>query len=489
MSSLGNVLPVGTEASLAYIAMKTGTLVPSKSPRNQSELETALRGAETHPNAGAFEDAMAAVRSAVQAYGAERFLKTLTHVEQLAAKAGTNASIGDMFLTPSLAGQVAAIEPLPRARSPLLADIPTPSQIVKHLDQYVWGQELAKKVVANAVYQHLKRAAVIDDCKKRGVPVPEDLLKKVNILLAGPTGVGKTLIAQTIAKLLDVPFAMVDANSYTEAGYVGEDVEAMLLKLVEAAGGDVEKAQRGILFIDEFDKKRKPEGDSVSITRDVSGAGVQQMLLKIVEGGVFNVPPTGGRKHPGQDFIKFDTSNVLFIGGGAFSGIEEIWKRRMTAEETGSRPSIGFGGEVKTPEERNKVDLRAAYSSLEPADLVNYGMMRELVGRFPAIAGLLPLTVEDLAHIITTPRDAIAKQYKGSFAAEGVELDIKPDAIKEIARRGLARGTGGRGLQAIFEQILRDPVFQVPDDASIKRVVVGASLKPRYVREKAQTAA
>ena len=326
MSSFGILPLVGSEA---YLALRKGSLVPEKAPANQTELETVLKGAEGHPNVEAFKDALDAVRGAVHAHGPETFLKTLSAVEELNAKAGADASrFNGMVLHPLLAGQVASIQPLPISRNPLLADIPTPSQIVKHLDQYVWGQALAKKVVANAVYQHLKRTAQIDDCKARGVPVPDDILEKANILLIGPTGVGKTLIARSIAKLLDVPFDIVDANSYTEAGYVGEDVEGMLLKLIAAADNDVEKAQRGILFIDEFDKKRKPEGESASITRDVSGAGVQQMLLKMVEGGVFNVPPGGGRKHPNGEFIKFDTTNVLFIAGGAFSGIEDIWKAR-----------------------------------------------------------------------------------------------------------------------------------------------------------------
>ena len=483
MSVLGT-LPVGTEASLAYLALKKGSLVPNKAPANQSELTAALEAAASHPKAEAFRDAMDAVRGAVHAHGAERFLATLAQVEVLNAKAGANASAGQMLVHPLLAGQVAAIQPLAAARNPVLANIPTPSKIVAHLDQYVWGQDLAKKVVATAVYQHLKRAALIDDYTKRGEPVPEDLLKKSNILLVGPTGVGKTLIAQTIAKLLDVPFAIVDANTYTEAGYVGEDVEGILTKLLESCDYDVAKAQRGIVFIDEFDKKRKPEGDSVSITRDVSGAGVQQMLLKMVEGGEFNVAPQGGRKHPSQEFIKFDTTNVLFIGGGAFSGIEHIWRERMKAQNVNSAPSIGFGGNPKTPEERNAIDLRAVYSSIEPSDLVGYGMMRELVGRFPAIAGLMPLTLDDMVHIITTPKDAIAKQYTSTFAVEGVELELRRDAIKEIARQGLARGTGGRGLAAIFENLFRDAIFKVPDDPSIKRLTVTGSLKPRFIREK-----
>ncbi len=483
MSSFGT-LPVGTEGSLAYIALRKGALVPEKRPTNAAEIEAALSAASSHPNAMAFADAMDAVRGAVRTYGADRFLKTLSEVEVLNAKAGSDASVSQMIVHPLLAGQVAAIQPLRSARNPLLANIPTPSQIVAHLDQYVWGQDLAKKVVATAVYQHLKRAALIDDCNARGVPVPDDLLKKSNILLIGPTGVGKTLIAQTIAKLLDVPFAIVDANSYTEAGYVGEDVEGILTKLLESCDYDVEKAQRGIVFIDEFDKKRKPEGDSVSITRDVSGAGVQQMLLKMVEGGQFNVPPQGGRKHPGQEFIKLDTTNILFIGGGAFSGIENIWRERMKAQNNGGAASIGFGGNPQTPEERNAVSLRDVYSSIEPSDLVGYGMMRELVGRFPSIAGLLPLTLDDMEHIITTPKDAIAKQYKSTFAEEGVDFDLRRPAIKEIARQGLARGTGGRGLAAIFENVFRDAVFKIPDDASIKKLVVGANLKPRFIREK-----
>ena len=344
-----------------------------------------------------------------------------------------------------------------------LDKIPSPREIKEILDQYVIGQDEAKKTLSVAVYNHYKRIANEEEIEANHEENNDDVeIQKSNILLLGPTGCGKTLLASTLAKILNVPFAIADATTLTEAGYVGEDVENILLKLIQAADGDIEKAEKGIIYIDEIDKITR-KSENPSITRDVSGEGVQQALLKIVEGTIASVPPQGGRKHPQQELLQIDTSNILFICGGAFEGLENIIKDRI------GKKSMGFGADIQS---KKDIDRYKVFEQILPQDLLKFGMIPEFIGRLPIIATLKELNREALVKITTEPKNALVKQYKKLLQMDDVELEFEHEALEAIVDKAIERKTGARGLRAIIEDIMRDIMFDIPSNDKIEKCII-----------------